>query len=235
MEDAKFIAIIIGIIGALIGVYFRETIRKAQSRLLAAITLESTLFYWFNLGMKDKNAREFLITGYAYGKKETEAVQTKDINKIDEFRQKLEEGFTKAKKNFTKEQEANIDEMLKKIKNLSREEYNEILRDIEDYRISIKDGTGFLDQEKIIVLDWYMLPKILETKSEIQSILLELRLVLIHTYTNENPDKEKIVSSMFSMMGSALNITKNLMPLIQYSKKVREKGLLGNVFSKNWV
>ncbi len=230
MEDAKLIAVVIGIIGALIGVYFRATIKKAHARLSAAITLESTLFYWFNLGMENKNIREFLITGYLYGKKEKEVIQTKDINKIDEFKQKLEKVITEAEGDFIKKQEANIDKILKEVKKLSKEEYNEILKEIEDYRSSIKDGAGFLSQENISVLEWHMLPKILETKSEIQSILLEFKLALIHTYTNENLDKEKIFSMIFSMIRSALKVTKNLIPLIQYSGKIRKKGLLGNVF-----
>ncbi|WP_152006677.1 hypothetical protein [Desulfoluna spongiiphila] len=44
----KVIAITIGLLGALLGVYFKELISNANSKIKAAVFLESNLKYWLS-------------------------------------------------------------------------------------------------------------------------------------------------------------------------------------------
>jgi hypothetical protein len=231
MTDPQIIAVVIGILGALIGVYFRESISRAKLKLSTAVTLESILFYWFNQGMQNKPLTDLLITGQLLGKKEKEAIRSGDITKIEEFRKNIESNMKEAKEAFLEDQKENIKTIITEIKKLSNEEYNEIISEITKYRESISDLNGFLGQDKLSVLDWHQLPSIVELKVEIQSIITDLKLGIIHIHTNEEPSSEKIGMLLFSMITSTLKASKNLIPLIEYSKSVRQKGLLGNIFS----
>jgi type II secretory pathway pseudopilin PulG len=43
MDDWKIVSVIIGILGALLGVYFRESMRKAEKQKITAVRLEAYL------------------------------------------------------------------------------------------------------------------------------------------------------------------------------------------------
>ena len=229
MNDFKIIAVIIGVVGALIGVYFRERITIAKARLSAAVTLESTLHYWLNLAMQNKHFRELLATGHVLGEKEKKTFLSGNIEKIDEFRNSFEKVLNEAKETLIEEQKDNIETIIAEIQNLSDEEYSEVLTELNRYRDSLSDLSGSLSQEKLSVLDWHKLPKIIEIKTEIQSILGDFKFGIIHIHSNKEPSIEKVSVLIFSIITSILKASKNIIPLLEYSKSIREKGLLGNL------
>lgn len=104
-----------------------------------------------------------------------------------------------------------------------------IIKEIDRYRESITDPNGFLNQARLSFLDWHILPNIIDFKMEIQSILLDLKFGIVHIQCNEEPSIEKVGNLVFSMIESAIKASKNIVPLIKYSKSIRKRGLLGNI------
>lgn len=86
MNKPEIVVVIIGVVGALLSVYFRELIARAKERLCVAVTLESILYYWLNLGIQTDLMKKFIISGLALREKENILIQAGDINKIEEYR-----------------------------------------------------------------------------------------------------------------------------------------------------
>ncbi len=230
MDSAKFLAVIIGIFGAIIGVYFREALRKANERLKAAIYLESNLRYWLKVGLESEKFKDFLVVGFYYSEKKRKAIETgnlKEISRIsEEFKNKL--SSLRDDSEWLKEQ---IHETIQKEKPLKKEELNEVVKELDRRIHSLEEGDGLIRTSDLAYLDWFMLPDILEVKSEIINILVLLKLILTHLSVRETVDEELVLNQVLSCVDSGLKVSAHIVPLLSYAENIRKKRVWGNIFN----
>jgi len=230
MMDPKLLAVIVGVFGALLGVYFKECIGIARQKISVAVMLESTLIYWFDLFLQNKTFTDILIKGTVLQEKEKEILSSGNIEELYKYRESIKDSFSKAEDEFLNEQKQAITELAQNFSNMSEQEYDEILKEISEFRKNIKDMNGFLNNERLSVLDCSKLPKIIALQINIDDFICEYKFSLIHLHTNENPDMEKICKSFFKAIIKMIDASKDLVPLIEYTRNIRQKGLLGNIF-----
>jgi hypothetical protein len=112
MEDWRIITIIIGVIGALAGVYFRESLRKALRQKILASKLEAQLTDIF----KDLTSNEFvnlLVVGELWRKDREKALLEKGTEGFIDVEKKYEAMLKELKKKIENGDES-VDEPLKK-------------------------------------------------------------------------------------------------------------------------
>lgn len=229
MSSAQFLAIIIGIFGALAGVYFREVLRKANVRLKAAIYLESNLRHWLKIGLESEHFKDFMIAGYSLSEEKRKAIETRNLQELSKFNEEF-----KAKLQSVRDNSKDLKEMIQKIiqglKPFKKEELNEIIKELDRIINSLVEGNGLVRDSDLAYLDWFRLPDILEVRSELVSILVSLKLLLTHLSVRDSVDEELVLNLIFSCVNSGLKVSMHIVPLLKYAETIRRKGIWGNIF-----
>lgn len=229
MDSAKFLAVIIGIIGALAGVYLREALRKANERLKAATYIESNLRHWLKVGLENEHLKEFLLTGYIWSEKKRETIKTGNIQEV----LKLSEEFKtilSSIRDHSEELKEKLQDSIRGMKPFKKEEFSEIIKELDRRINSLEEGDGLIRSSDLACLDWFMLPVILEVRSELISILVSLKLVLTHLSVRETVDEKFLLNQVLSCVDSGLKVSVHIVPLLKYAETIRKKGVWGNIF-----
>jgi len=229
LDETKIIAIVIGIIGALIGVYFREAIRNAKLKLQTAVRLDVNIRHLLSTGLENKSYEDLFITGFAISTKEREALRTGNYEKISQLRNDINEKVPElVKKNIENKPEI-IDEIIKKVMSFSKQEIEEIIKEIDRKIEMLFNDNGFISDKEASKLDYHILPKIYEMRNSIYELYVIIKLLLSHLSTNPNLDKERLTQSIIQCVINGIKVTKNIHPILDYTNKVRSKEIFGNL------
>lgn len=229
MEDTKIIAILIGIIGALIGVYFREAIRNAKLRLQTAVRLDVNIRHLLSTGLENKSYGDLFITGFAISNKEREALRIGDYEKVIQLRNDINEKIPELVKKNLEEKPEIFDEIIQKVMSFSQQEIEEIIKEIDRKIEMLFNDNGFISDKEASKLDYYILPKIYEMRNSIYELYVIIKLLLSHVSTNPNFDKERFIQSVTQCVVHGIKVTKNIHPILKYTDKIRAKEIFGNL------
>ncbi|MDD1777472.1 MAG: hypothetical protein LUQ65_04830, partial [Candidatus Helarchaeota archaeon] len=146
MEDWRIITIIIGVIGALVGVYFRESLRKALRQKIIASKLEAQI----SDILRDLSSSDFVnlfVIGESWRKDREKALLEKGAGGFFDVEKKYEAILEELKKKIEKGDE-NIDEPLRKLHGVYKEMPESLFRyhiqQLEIVRDSLFKNIGFI-------------------------------------------------------------------------------------------
>lgn len=217
------VAALIGMVGVLLGVYFREAVVAAHQRLAVAARPEGHLRSWLRTLDQHNKLWEILIAAHLIGEAESRAT---DPDALAAFQQKVEKAFSETTAELGPEV---VKAMLAQAKGLTPEELDLVDEELKAYASSLGDGTGFLAPEDAACLDWYIQPKINQVRSDMASTLSMCRFIVTHIRSRETPDERRLAELIVAATKGAMNALKNILPLLKYAERVRARGVIGNL------
>lgn len=226
-SSSELLAALIGALAALLTIYLREAIHGAYERLSAAAALEGQLIYWISALLRHPQLSSALVTAHVVSEQERDAVLSGDANALVAVREKLEKSFEAAKEEIGKEER--LREFIRETKGLSERELEILNRELDRSIASLSDGTGFLSPQEAAKLHWHAQSRISEVRSEVGAMLIALKFLIAHVYWQQSPTQKRVSDLAIAFIRCAINGLKHLIPLLQYTRGIRERGLLRNL------
>lgn len=226
-SNSGLLAALTGAAAALLTIYLREAIRTAHERLSAAATLEGQLSYWLSSLLRTPGFSSILVTAYKIAERERDAVLSGDAKGLDAIREELEKSFEVAKTEIAKGEPLRA--LIRQIKALSERELELLNRELDRNMASFSDGTGFLTTQEAAKLHWHAQSQMSEVRSEHVAMLFMLKFLIAHIYWQQNPTEERVSELTIAFLRCAINSLKHLIPLLRYTRGIRERGVLRNL------
>lgn len=228
MTPPSAVAVIIGILGALIGVYFRESLRRAYRRKLIATKLEAqtnTLF--FELAKSD--FIKVLAIASVWRDERANALQTKGTEGFLEVERKYKAKLQDMKKTIAAG-DADTDKSIEKL----HATYKEMPQNIFDYqkaqyglvREELLSGRGLLTDEEAAELSWDTAARISTLRNHATKLIhhsLIMTLMLREMTTLDIQAAREFLSSVAEEM---IYFSLEIEPLRTKAKLLRETSVM---------
>jgi hypothetical protein len=211
--DPKIIAVIIGVIGAIIGVYFKEYLNSQAQKRKAVSILGSNLFLFIEKVEANENLGKLLMAGSILDSRYITSLKTGDDSQYKELLNKIESIEEHAQTDEFITDDA-VNEMVKKIKSASKKEIEIVLDEIDRLREDVEHGTYILGNSDINALDADMVRRVLQVKRTINDILITIKLVIAGIYERENIESEHVKLQMFGAIKEAVYACRHVLPLL---------------------
>ncbi len=228
MDSWKLVLIIIGVLGALVGVYFREALRHAIRQRNIAIRLEAYLLDWNRYLLKGA-FKSFYLIGYTWEEKLSKA-----------FRQSGREGFLKAREEIDGEIEdlkefiksgkegvrESVETQFRQIKKLKKETYQALLRDLEFQRTVLVEDKLFISDEDAALVSWFAAQHVIPIKSHLFLFLQHSKQLILTCRDMDEFNYSDITDSLTEIILSGINFSRKYMPLLKHIQLIRHKSLI---------
>ena len=207
-------AVVIGIFGALIGVYLREYIVSKNEKLKSVTILHSNLIIFLERVENNKILKKLMLVGFTLENQRSKFLQTGDDSKYKELIDKLDsfKVMSKTEELITNEE---INKMVRKMKLFSTAEVDVILNEIDRNIEDIEHGMGILGRTDIKNLDSNMISRVLNTKRSIISILIAIKLLIVGVHSRDSIDAEHVKSEILSCIRSSIEACQHVIPLVK--------------------
>ncbi len=216
--DPKLIAVIVGIIGALLGVYFREHLQAKASKRKAFSILRANILLFMDKVNENERLEKFVIAGFALDERKKKSLKTGDDKSYRELLTQVE-----SIENHVESEEIISDEsvrsMISEVKKLSQKEIDIVLDEIDKLREDIEHGTYILGNNDINVLDSDTIKRVLTVKRTINDILISLKLLLAGAHERDDIEMNYVKSQILSSVKSVVFACRHILPLLQECKR----------------
>ncbi|WP_193166251.1 hypothetical protein [Microbulbifer hainanensis] len=212
--DLKIVAVIIGVVGALLGVYLREYIQSRNEKRKAIAVLRSNLFLFIEKVQSNEHLSKLVIAGSILDDRYLESLVSGDDSSYKDFLRKIESIEEKA----NTEEILSDDEVLsfcKKVKSLSVREVDLILDEIDRLREDVDHGTFIIGRSNIDKLDVKMIHRVLQVKRKVLDVLITAKLGLAGVYERENIEPTYIKTLMLGALKESVIACRHILPLMK--------------------
>jgi len=208
----KLIAILIGVIGAILGVYLREYIQTRNERLKSIKILRSNLNSFIGVVRGNEFLQNMMLAGFALDKRKRESLFSGDESDYKKLLNHLNE-LNDISKTGDLIADEHLDEVYKFIGKLSSQEVAVVSKELDRQVEDIEHGTGILGREDTRNLDYRMISRVLSIKRTMIGILINIKLVIVSIHTRDEVDKEFVKSLILSSIRSAIEACGHVIPL----------------------
>lgn len=234
MGNSSIVTITIGILGAIIGVYFRECFRQAKRQKIISTKLESYIY----LMIKDFIKEPFL-SFQVIGKKWSDRYKTyfkkygdvgieKAFNEIENEKKEI----TKLIKTANEEVKKAFEEDFLKLKDDGGKMINQILSEVTKYESLYLDNKIFISDEEAAQLPNSFAFQCITLKHEILTLLSSFQSLAIKYEKMERFDYDLISDTIIDLIIALLNITQKQFPMLKTAQRIKKTKTL-NLTIKN--
>jgi hypothetical protein len=227
------ISIIIGVIGALLGVYFRESLRAAHQQKLVALRLNA---YLQNLieEILDSEFEKLFFTGVAWDKDITEAaskgieafqeVDEKYKKMLEEVKIKINEGVPEINKT--------VEKNYKSFREMDEEIFQFYIQQLEKAQNYLIRGVNFISDEDATKLSWIAAHRVIEIKSHAMELITKSVLYMKMLRKMDALDIKALHEVIFDITKHSIMLSRHVTPLFKYTKIISQCGILKLAFQK---
>ncbi len=226
MSDWKIIPILIGIFGALLGVYFREALREANNKLKIAIRLEAYLRKTTTDILNSPN-RDLLLIALAIKNKELEAYKTRGPNAFLQIAKEHEDKLKNIKDYLDKDL---LKKTLDDIKKFTDFEIQYSIATITSAIQGILNNQIFISDQDATSFNWAIAGAIINTRIDMMNAFEKLKELILYCKAIDQPNEERVISIFQSFLISSVNMFKNFDFLMGQATLIRKKSLLRIVY-----
>lgn len=238
MEDWRVVTIIVGVVGALAGVYFRESLRKALRQKTLASKLEAQI----NDIFREITGNEF-VNLFAFGE-----LWRNDRNKA--LLEKGAEGFIDVEKKY----EAMLKELKKKIENgdesvdgpigKMHKVYQEMpenlfryhIQQLEIVRDSLFKNIGFISDDEAAEISWDTVSRVVSVRSYFIKIIHQNLTLILMLRELDKLEFNAIRTLTYQIVDQCIRLSLHLEPLRTKAKLIRTKSVavltISNIIGK---
>jgi gas vesicle protein len=238
MEDWRIITIIIGIIGALAGVYFRESLRKALRQKIVASKLEAQLTDI----IRDITSNEFVnlfVLGELWRKDREKALLEKGAGGFIDIEKKYEEILKELKKKIDNGDES-VDEPLRKTYKVYKEMPESLFRyqiqQLEIVRDCLFKNIGFISEDEAAEISWDTVSRVVSVRSYFINLIHQYLSLLLVLREMDKPELDAIRPFVYRIAEQGIRLSLHLEPLRTKAKLIRTKSItaltIANIIGK---
>lgn len=235
--ELKILSILIGILGAIIGVYFKESFRQSKKQKIIASKLESYILLTMRALSKEPFI-SFLVVGKKwsdeyknsykqYGKKGINKVQKKIDTEKNEIIERIKSADTEVIEDFKKD--------CLKIQGYDEKIIYHMLAEITKFKTQIIDNKVFISDDEAAELPENYTYQCISYKSEILNLLNSVSSLVLEYRKMKEFNYSLISNNIIVLVLSLLNISQKQFPLLLYAQKLKNtrtaKLTLKNMFS----
>lgn len=212
--DPKIIAVLIGIIGALLGVYLKEYVQAQNQKRRSITILKSNLLLFMDKVNENERLGKILMAGSILDDRHLKSLKSGDDTKYKEMLSQLEsiQEHSKTDELLTNQE---IDELCHRIKSCSEKEMEIIYEEIDRIREDIDHGNYILGNNDIKALDSHMVARVLQVKRSINDIFATVKLILAAIYERNEIDYEFLKSQGLSAVKESVFACRHVLPLLK--------------------
>jgi hypothetical protein len=212
--DPKIIAVVIGVVGALLGVYLKEHLDIKNQQKRALKVLRANLFLFFNKVQENEHLGKLLMAGSTLDNRYIESLKSGDDSHYKELLAQIENiGKSSDTEEWVTDEE--IETLYKNVRTFSKKEMEIVYKEIDRIREDIEHGTYILGNSDLNLLDTNMLHRVLQVKRSINDIFLTIKMVLTGIHEREEIDNEYVKSQALAAVKESVLACKHVIPLIR--------------------
>jgi len=212
--DPKIIAVIVGVIGALLGVYLKEYVQSQRQKRRSIAILRSNLYQFMEKIQNNEHLSKLLMAGYILDNRYIKSLKSGDDRKYKELLSQIEdiENYAKTEEMLSNNE---IDEICKKVKSFSRREMEFIFDEIDRIREDIEHGTYILGNSDISTLDANMVHRVIQVKRSVSDIFMAIKIGLAGVYERDEVDREYVKLLVFGALKESILACRHVIPLLK--------------------
>lgn len=221
MDDLKWVSIIIGALGALLGVYLRESYRRALNQRRIAVQLDAYLNYWqMDLLRSDFGSLVILVENW--DKERMEALKAGGEKAFVEVYQKqgeLIKDIKRAVKSGDKTFVSALEGNYSTLKKMSDNVFDLFLSEMTYARGALLSGKSFITDQDAAELSWVAAQRVVTLKGNLTSLMLQVKLFALTLRHAEHLDAMSVSDSVGNIIERLVEISYDLHALKATAKK----------------
>lgn len=232
MDDVKLISIAVGVVGALVGVYFRESFRRAVRQKLLASKLEAqvheilrrvlTTDFFRILALAEVWRRESESALRAKGPEMFSEVEQKWKNRLKEIKAKINEGNKELNEALMRQREV--------YRKMPERLFAYHIQQFESARGSLISNQGFLSEDEAAEISWDTVARVVSFRTALER-LVDLNIAFaLGLREMEEPDLEGIRHISSEYVEECIRLSHHLTPLRDKGMPIRTKSLIRLTF-----
>jgi hypothetical protein len=227
MDDVKLISIGVGVVGALVGVYFRECFRRAVRQKLLASKLEAQV-HDILTGLLATNFCEILAVAEVWRKESGGALRAKGSEMRREVERKWETRLKEIKAKI-KDGDKELDETLMR----QREAYRKMPERLFSYHIqqfelardSLFSSKAFLSEDEAAEISWDTVARVVSFRTALARLIHYNIAFALGLREMEEPNLEGIRQISSEYLEESIRLSQHLIPLRDKGMAIRTKSL----------
>jgi anti-sigma28 factor (negative regulator of flagellin synthesis) len=212
--DPKIIAVLIGVIGALLGVYAKEYLQSQFKKRRSITILKANLFLFLHKVQDNEHLNKLLMAGSILDDRYIKSLVSGDDSKYKELLDQINSIEEHAKTDELLTDDA-VDEMCAKIKSASKREIDITFEEIDRLREDIEHGTYILGSSELDFLDSDMVHRVLQVKRSVNDILISIKVGIAGVYEREEVDRELVKSLILGAIKESVMACRHIIPLMK--------------------
>lgn len=228
MDDTKWLTVLIGVIGALLGVYFRENLRRSLNQKRITAQLHAYLSYWemdilkSDLGLLivlvqewDKERTEGFRTG---GKKGFTEVWTKQQTQLKEIKSQIKSGGGDLLNSLS----ANHQQLRK----MPEPVFEAFTNELTTQRDALLLSQTFITDSDAAEIAWWAAQRVVSIRGNLMSLLMH---TLIYSQTlraSETVDFMSISDTLVKIIEELVNVTYEMQALKNSTQRFADRSLI---------
>ncbi|MEL4441765.1 hypothetical protein [Shewanella algae] len=212
--DPKIIAVIVGIIGAILGVYAKEHFQREFKKRRSITILRANLLLFINKVQENESLNKLLMAGSILDDRYIKSLTSGDDKAYKELLKKIEiiESHAQTEELLTNDEVNNV---CKKVKSASKKEIDITFEEIDRIREDIEHGTYILGRSEIDSLDPEMVHRVLQVKRSVNDILISIKIGIAGIYEREEIDPELVKSLALGAVKESVMACRHILPLMK--------------------
>lgn len=228
MDGSKWIAIIIGVAGAFMGVYFRESFRRAVRQKLLASKMEAQIHELLRVVLSTEFSEIFALAE-VWRMESRSALLAKGTEKFLEIERKWKDRLVEVKAKV-KEGHKGLDESLMKHREIYRKMPERLfswqIRQFELAIDSLVSNQAFVSDDEAAEISWDTVSRVVSFRAAFER-LIRLNIVFaLGLREVEEPDLGSIRDICFEYLEEGIRLSHQLIPLRDKVRLIRGKSVI---------
>ncbi len=212
--DSEVIAVLIGVLGALFGVYLKEYLHAKAKKRRSIVILRSNVFLFLEKLRENEHFSKLLMAGSILDKRYITSLESGDDSKYKELLSQIES----IEKHANSEEflsDSDIDSFRKTVMSFSDKEMDVVFEEIDRFREEVENGSYILGNSDIDSLDASMVHRVFQFKRSVISIIVTVKILLTGIRERDEIDPAYVKSQVFTSVKEAILACRHVMPLMK--------------------
>lgn len=214
----------------LLGVYFRESFRKAVRQKTLASKLEAQLHDFFDVLLQDPHLLDIWSVGEVWRQEGQRALLEKGVDGFRAVQEKYRKLLEDVKTTVCEEGSPDVDAALRKQRDIYRRMPERIfqysVQSLEIARESINSSVGFISEDEAAEISWDMVYRVVSVRNSFLRLIHNSMWLLLLLRETEDPDLSEARRLLYSIVEGTIRMSAHLTPVKSKAAEIRRKSLV---------
>jgi hypothetical protein len=232
MDDSKLIWLMVGVVGTLLTMYYRESLRRAHEQKLIATRIEALVMNLMKTFLEGE-LRTVFVVGKTWDDELTQALVKggkKALAKVTDDHRKLMENLKAQIQTGSPWVDKAIDTMRQEFKQMHEDVFDYHTRKFERERDDIIAGRSFVSDEDAAKLSVVAAYYVLELRTSYLEIIDKYLLLAITLRKTEFLGLKESRDLFYPIVKGLIEVSERIASLSQYAQAIRQRKILKLTF-----